>query len=79
MENEFAHRSVLLEQAVDALLVDPSGCYLDCTFGRGGHSAEILSRLNERNWTSIKSGRESFTLILAYDLVGKTSDIQSLL
>lgn len=47
MGNEFAHRSVLLEQAVDALLVDPSGCYLDCTFGRGGHSRLILDRLGE--------------------------------
>jgi len=35
-----------LQQAVDALLVDSSGNYFDCTFGRGGHSQKILSNLN---------------------------------
>jgi 16S rRNA (cytosine1402-N4)-methyltransferase len=41
----FVHRPVLLSQAVDALITDPAGCYVDATFGRGGHSAEILRRL----------------------------------
>jgi 16S rRNA (cytosine1402-N4)-methyltransferase len=31
---------------VDALITDPSGVYVDCTFGGGGHSREILSRLS---------------------------------
>ena len=39
------HRTVLLHEAVDALLHRPDGCYLDGTFGRGGHSRLILSRL----------------------------------
>ncbi|MGQ7246953.1 16S rRNA (cytosine(1402)-N(4))-methyltransferase RsmH [Halomonas sp. V046] len=43
----FAHTSVLLDGAVDALIHDPSGHYLDGTFGRGGHSRVILSRLAE--------------------------------
>ncbi|SHE96944.1 16S rRNA (cytosine1402-N4)-methyltransferase [Microbulbifer donghaiensis] len=41
------HRSVLLREAVDALVTDPGGFYIDGTFGRGGHSAAILQRLNE--------------------------------
>ncbi|AOS98743.1 Ribosomal RNA small subunit methyltransferase H [Microbulbifer aggregans] len=41
------HRSVLLREAVDALVTDPGGFYIDGTFGRGGHSAAILERLNE--------------------------------
>lgn len=41
-----AHDSVLLEEAVDALVVDPDGCYVDGTFGRGGHSRAILNRLS---------------------------------
>ncbi|KUJ83976.1 16S rRNA (cytosine(1402)-N(4))-methyltransferase RsmH [Microbulbifer flavimaris] len=41
------HRSVLLREAVDALVTDPGGLYIDGTFGRGGHSAAILERLNE--------------------------------
>lgn len=41
------HQSVLLKQAVEALAVNPSGHYLDATFGRGGHSQLILSQLGE--------------------------------
>jgi 16S rRNA (cytosine1402-N4)-methyltransferase len=40
------HESVLLHEAVDALVGSPAGFYVDGTFGRGGHSREILSRLN---------------------------------
>jgi 16S rRNA (cytosine1402-N4)-methyltransferase len=40
------HQTVLLNEAVDALITDPSGLYVDGTFGRGGHSALILERLN---------------------------------
>ena len=39
------HQTVLLEEAVEALLVKPEGIYVDATFGRGGHSREILVRL----------------------------------
>lgn len=41
------HQSVLLHEAVDALITDSSGFYVDGTFGRGGHSKEILRRLSE--------------------------------
>jgi 16S rRNA (cytosine1402-N4)-methyltransferase len=41
----FRHASVLLDGAVDTLLHDPDGAYLDGTFGRGGHSRAILARL----------------------------------
>ncbi|MGM0542779.1 MAG: 16S rRNA (cytosine(1402)-N(4))-methyltransferase RsmH [Pseudomonadota bacterium] len=43
----FEHTSVLLDGAVDALVHQPDGVYLDGTFGRGGHSRVILSRLND--------------------------------
>ncbi|WP_444917993.1 16S rRNA (cytosine(1402)-N(4))-methyltransferase RsmH [Microbulbifer sp. JMSA003] len=39
------HRSVLLREAVDALVTEPDGFYIDGTFGRGGHSASILEHL----------------------------------
>nr|WP_277610951.1 16S rRNA (cytosine(1402)-N(4))-methyltransferase RsmH [Microbulbifer celer] len=42
------HRSVLLSEAVDALVVDPDGFYIDGTFGRGGHSRLIVERLSDR-------------------------------
>lgn len=40
-----AHISVLLNEALDGLAIKPDGCYLDGTFGRGGHSRAILSKL----------------------------------
>ena len=41
------HRPVLLKAAVAALSVRPDGCYVDGTFGRGGHAAAILALLGE--------------------------------
>ncbi len=40
------HIPVLLDRSVTALVGDPSGFYIDATFGGGGHSREILSRLS---------------------------------
>ena len=42
------HRPVLLKESVDALVRNPDGVYVDVTFGGGGHSREILSRLSEK-------------------------------
>jgi 16S rRNA (cytosine1402-N4)-methyltransferase len=39
------HTTVLLHEAIDALVTDPSGIYVDGTFGRGGHSRLLLQRL----------------------------------
>ncbi len=39
------HVSVLLKESVDAMEIQPGGTYVDVTFGGGGHSREILSRL----------------------------------
>ena len=43
-----SHVPVLLEAAVDGMKVRADGVYVDCTFGRGGHSREILRRLGGR-------------------------------
>lgn len=42
------HVPVLLKQSVDGLVTDPDGVYADATFGGGGHSREILSRLSPK-------------------------------
>lgn len=44
---DFAHITVLLKEAVDALMPERGGIYVDCTAGGGGHSEAILKRLPE--------------------------------
>ena len=48
--SSYAHRSVLLDEALTALEVKPAGIYVDATFGRGGHSQAILARLNKQGF-----------------------------
>lgn len=48
MEAKKTHISVLLEESIEGLAINPDGCYIDCTFGRGGHSSLILSKLSSQ-------------------------------
>jgi len=41
----WSHTTVLLQEAVDAVFTRPDGCYVDGTFGRGGHARALLARL----------------------------------
>jgi 16S rRNA (cytosine1402-N4)-methyltransferase len=45
MAAPYTHRTVLLKEAVDALMWEADGIYVDGTYGRGGHSRELLARL----------------------------------
>ncbi|HJP52109.1 MAG TPA: 16S rRNA (cytosine(1402)-N(4))-methyltransferase RsmH [Pseudomonadales bacterium] len=42
------HESVLKQEAVEALVMKTDGAFIDCTYGRGGHSEMILDRLTEQ-------------------------------
>ena len=63
-----AHTTVLLHEAVDALVTDIDGFYVDGTFGRGGHAAELLGRLSgqgsvlaiDKDPQAISAGQERF-------------------
>ncbi len=62
------HAPVLLAECLDALAIKPDGTYADATFGRGGHSLEILKRLGDkgrliaidRDATAIEYGQQHF-------------------
>jgi len=68
MSDTQAHRSVLLQEAVAGLNVIHSGCYVDGTFGRGGHSKVILQALGQegqllaidKDPEAVESGRCQF-------------------
>lgn len=63
------HIPVLFREAVDALNIRENGIYVDATLGRGGHAAEILSRLGndgrligfDRDLRAVDLGREKFS------------------
>lgn len=48
MTSTFSHSSVLLQESIDALAINPDGIYMDGTFGRGGHSQHILNALSAK-------------------------------
>ncbi|AMN45832.1 16S rRNA methyltransferase [Steroidobacter denitrificans] len=62
------HTPVLFDEVLAALDIRPGGCYLDATFGRGGHSAGILQRVGregrliaiDRDPEAIRAGRDRF-------------------
>jgi 16S rRNA (cytosine1402-N4)-methyltransferase len=64
----FAHTPVLLEEVLAALEIGTGGCYLDATFGRGGHTAAMLERVGQegrviaidRDPHAIRAARERF-------------------
>jgi len=48
MQTDKSHISVLLDEAITGLAIQADGVYVDCTFGRGGHSGLILSKLSDQ-------------------------------
>ena len=62
---EFVHYSVMRDECIDALNIDPNGVYVDCTLGGAGHSREIAKRLEgglligiDRDREAIETARE---------------------
>ena len=62
------HQTVLLEEAVRALITNRDGTYVDCTYGRGGHSAAIAAALSsdgrllviDRDLAAVDHARQTF-------------------
>ena len=62
---EFVHYSVMRDECIDALNINPDGVYVDCTLGGAGHSREIAKRLEgglligiDRDREAIETARE---------------------
>ena len=61
------HRPVLLNEAIDGLNIKPSGFYIDCTLGDGGHSKKILSQLSSQGLLlSIDQDQHSIDFVKKY-------------
>ena len=60
---EFSHKSVLLEETVEALDIKPDGIYVDCTCGGAGHSSEIIKRLSGGRLIAIDQDPDAIEII----------------
>ena len=60
---EFNHKSVLLQEAVDALSVKENGIYVDATAGGGGHSSEIAKRLGSGTLVAIDRDPDAIAVL----------------
>ena len=61
------HFPVLLEESVEFLITNPDGNYIDCTFGRGGHSQRILKKISSQaKLTSFDKDAEAYKLSLIH-------------
>jgi 16S rRNA (cytosine1402-N4)-methyltransferase len=83
-----AHVPVLLGQVLRGLKIKPGGCYVDGTFGRGGHSAEILKRLDaggrliaiDRDPQAIASASRALTDDPRFELVrGECAQLETII
>lgn len=73
---QLKHVTVLLNEAVEALISNPSGVYIDGTFGRGGHSGLILQQLSpegrllaiDKDLAAIETAREKFSTDTRFEI-----------
>ncbi len=56
---EFSHYSVMLQECIDSLEINPNGIYVDCTAGGGGHSEAILKKLDKGTLISLDQDDEA--------------------
>jgi 16S rRNA (cytosine1402-N4)-methyltransferase len=82
-----SHVPVLLDAVLEGLNIQPQGCYIDGTFGRGGHSREILKRLDsngrllaiDRDPAAIAAAQPLTQLEPRFEIVkGEISDIRQI-
>lgn len=62
MSIEFSHVPVLLDECIEGLNIDPTGIYVDCTAGGGGHSSEIAKRLTTGKLISLDQDQDAINV-----------------
>lgn len=73
---KFSHISVMLYECIEALNIKPDGIYVDCTAGGGGHSKEILNKLNKGLLVDIDKDAEALN-VCKERLKGNVKFVQS--
>ena len=61
MSEKVYHIPVMLEQCLEGLAINPNGTYVDLTFGGGGHSMEILKRLDKGKLYGFDQDKDAMT------------------
>ncbi len=72
---KYTHDTVLLNEAVNALAIRPNGIYVDGTFGRGGHSAKIISQL-DKDGRLLIIDQDPEAIAVAQDLYGNDERVK---
>jgi len=65
MSGQVYHTPVMLEQCLEGLAINPNGVYVDLTFGGGGHSREILKRLDKGHLYGFDQDRDALANVPA--------------
>jgi len=75
MSEPVYHVPVLLQEVIDGLSIRPNGVYVDCTFGGGGHSLEMLKLLG-REWDSWRTNDQNEVIFDHEDAVKEFETLQ---
>ena len=74
---KFVHKSVLLNECIDALNIKPDGIYVDCTAGGGGHSSKILEKLSNGLLITIDKDDEALAVCRERLTMGRVQFVHS--
>lgn len=72
---EFNHKSVLLEECIEGLKINPNGIYVDGTMGGAGHSKEIVKRLSKEGML-IGIDRDTYALEVAKERLKDFNNVE---
>ena len=66
MNNKNDHYPVMVEETIKNFLIKEEGIYIDCTFGLGGHSETLISKLNSGTLIGFEIDTNTFSLVKVF-------------